>query len=339
MSKVNSPASNPASIQQVAAHAGVSIATVSRVLNGVNKKFSKATSEKVIKAVAALGYRSTGAGSALRRGQSRLVAVLASNMSNPAMAAIAAGTEIALRKAGYVMVLCDTHDVPSLQDEYLREMRAQYARGLVLLGAVESPQLKLELDNAQKIVFVNRRSPFKAKHERFVGIDNHSAGREIVDWCKSKNFKHLALIHGDLKSSATRERVRGFTEQCKHLGFKLSKKQTLTKENVDHLNIGQSCMEDLIRTEKTIDAVFCTSDLIAYGAHRYIVENQPQLIDRLHLIGFDRSPMNDWIAPWLNSVRVPYDNFGDAIVSALESEKGTQLLLPHQWVPAKTICS
>jgi LacI family transcriptional regulator len=61
-------------------------------------------------------------------------------MTNPAMAAIAAGTEVALRKAGYVMVLCDTHDVPSLQDEYLREMRAQYARGLVLLGAVESPQ-------------------------------------------------------------------------------------------------------------------------------------------------------------------------------------------------------
>lgn len=333
MPKAPSSGANPASIQQVAEHAGVSIATVSRVLNGVNKKFSKATSEKVMAAVASLGYRATGAGSALRRGQSRLVAVLASNMTNPAMAAIAAGTEVALRKAGYVMVLCDTHDVPSLQDEYLREMRAQYARGLVLLGAVESPQLKIELKSSQRIVFVNRRSPIKTQQERFVGIDNRAAGREIVDWCESKNFKHLALIHGDLKSSATRERVEGFVDQCKQLGFPFAKTQSLTKKNEDHLHIGLSCMETLLSRQKSIDAVFCTSDLIAYGAHRYIHENRPDLLNQLHLIGFDRSPMNDWIAPWLHSIRVPYENFGDAIVKALESEDGIQVLLPHQWMP------
>jgi transcriptional regulator with XRE-family HTH domain len=83
MPKAPSSGANPASIQQVAEHAGVSIATVSRVLNGVNKKFSKATSEKVMAAVASLGYRATGAGSALRRGQSRLVAVLASEHDQP----------------------------------------------------------------------------------------------------------------------------------------------------------------------------------------------------------------------------------------------------------------
>jgi LacI family transcriptional regulator len=43
--------------------------------------------------------------------------------------------------------------------------------------------------------------------------------------------------------------------------------------------------------------------------------------------------MNDWIAPWLHSIRVPYENFGDAIVKALESEDGIQVLLPHQWMP------
>ena len=65
-----------------------------------------------------------GAGRALRRRQSRLVAVLASNLLNPTMTAIAAVAEAALRQAGYVMVLCDTHDEPELQDEYLLDMRA-----------------------------------------------------------------------------------------------------------------------------------------------------------------------------------------------------------------------
>ncbi len=78
------------SIAEVAARAHVSIATVSRVLNGVSSKFSASTQQTVMQAVAALGYRPTVVGRSLRSGQSRLVAVLASNLSNPSMAAIAA---------------------------------------------------------------------------------------------------------------------------------------------------------------------------------------------------------------------------------------------------------
>ncbi len=112
------------SINAVAARAGVSIATVSRVINGVANKASPATIVRVKEAIAALDYRPTSAGRALRQRTSRLVAVLAANLANPAMAAIAASAETALRDAGLVMVLCDTHDRPELQDEYLREMLA-----------------------------------------------------------------------------------------------------------------------------------------------------------------------------------------------------------------------
>jgi DNA-binding LacI/PurR family transcriptional regulator len=66
----------------------------------------------------------------------------------------------------------------------------------------------------------------------------------------------LALIHGDLKSSATRERVEGFVDQCKQLGFPFSKTQSLTRKNEDHLHIGLSCMEKLLSRQKSIDAVF-----------------------------------------------------------------------------------
>ena len=113
------------SISAVAAHAGVSIATVSRVVNGVSNKASAATTARMQASIASLRYRPTGAGRALRSGQSRLVAVLAANMANPTMPAIAAAAEVALRCAGFVMVLCDIHDKPELQDEYRLEMRSQ----------------------------------------------------------------------------------------------------------------------------------------------------------------------------------------------------------------------
>ena len=81
-------------------------------------------------------------------------------------------------------------------------------------------------------------------------------------------------------------------------------------------------------------AVFCTSDLIAYGAHRFLQEHHPEQRAQVRLIGFDHSPLNSWVAPWLVGIRVPYAEYGDAIVRALNSEGPVEFLLPYQWVDA-----
>ncbi|MGL4637515.1 MAG: substrate-binding domain-containing protein, partial [Beijerinckiaceae bacterium] len=75
--------------------------------------------------------------------------------------------------------------------------------------------------------------------------------------------------------------------------------------------------------------VICTSDLIAFGAARALREAQPSgRVPRM--IGFDDSPMNEWLAPELSSIRIPYAAFGQAIVAALSgSEASTQTILPH----------
>lgn len=322
------------SIAEVAARAGVSIATVSRVLNGVASKFSPATRQTVMQAVSALGYRPTVAGRSLRSGQSRLVAVLASNLGNPSMAAIAAAAEVALRKAGYVMVLCDTNDQPDLQDEYLLEMGSHYARGLVLLGAVDSPQLGRLAQRSGHMVFVNRRSPVPLSDARYVGIDNMAAVKTVAQWMTGHCSGRLAMIHGDMRSSATRERVDGFLLACRELGQPLARSYVRTSSGLSHLDMGLAGMKALMALKQPPSAVFCTSDLIAYGAHRYLRERHPALLERVTLVGFDHSPLNSWIAPWLNGVRVPYGEYGDAIVQALQSEKPQDILLPFHWVTA-----
>ena len=322
------------SIATVAAKAGVSIATVSRVLNRVSSKFSKATQDKVLRAIEELGYRPTVAGRTLRSGQSRLVAVLASNMSNPSMASIAAAAEVALRKSGYVMVLCDTHDRPELQDEYLKEMASHNARGVVMLGAVDSPELRQLAKKPERIVFVNRHAPVTIEEERFVGINNRQAVLDVAQWMHQRRQSPLALIHGDVRSSATRERVDGFVDACRGLKQPLPQSHICSTPGVSHLDIGYMGMKQLMAQKKPPLSVFCTSDLIAYGAHRCLHELHPGFLPLITLVGFDHSPLNDWIAPWLNGIRVPYERYGEAIVSALDSDKPLNLLLPHQWVNA-----
>jgi LacI family transcriptional regulator len=95
-------------------------------------------------------------------------------------------------------------------------------------------------------------------------------------------------------------------------------------------------MAILLRDRAPIDGVFCTSDLIAFGARRYIQEAGLVLQDEIILVGFDDSPLNDWIAPWLSSVRVPYDEFGHAIAEAIVgspmSERGNRHVLNHSLI-------
>src|SRR4051794_13444990 len=98
------------SLATIAAEAEVSIATVSRIVNGQTHRASAETTKRVRKAIETLGYQPNQIGRALKRGKSRVVAMLTANLNNPVMATIASSTETALRAAGYVMILCDTHD-------------------------------------------------------------------------------------------------------------------------------------------------------------------------------------------------------------------------------------
>jgi LacI family transcriptional regulator len=326
----NLPASTtPVSITAVAQRAGVSSATVSRVVNGVAKRASPETIARVREAIEALGYRPMGAGRSLRNGRSRLVAVLAANLANPSMAAMAAVTEVALRHAGYVMVLCDTHDQAELQDEYLLEMRAQYACGFVLLGAVRSRVLEDMRAAQDPLVFVNRRDPF-GEHCH-VGIDNRRAGADVARWMAGQGWARLGLIHGRLSSSATAERVQGFRDEVAALRLKLPASRIATRASAEHLVIGQQGMQALLAAGAPPQAVFCTSDLIAYGAQRAAADAGLRPGHDIAFVGFDDSPLNPWVAPWLHAVRVPYDQYGEAIVRALQSPQAA-IVLAHELV-------
>jgi LacI family transcriptional regulator len=328
------PGSQP-SIASVAARAGVSIATVSRVVNGVANKASAATTERVRRAILELGYRPISAGRDLRQRSSRIVALLTANLANPAMAAIAAAAEAALRAEGLVMVLCDTHDRPELQDEYLLAMRAQRARAMVLLGAVASPVLARMLQEREPLVFVSRRSPHG--DAPFVGIDNRVAGVEVARHLVERGCRDLAVIHGNLASSATAERLAGFRAEARRLGAGPHRGAILSGAAGDHLRLGYTAMGRLLERGRRPDGLFCTSDLIAFGARRRALEAGLDAPRDLVVVGFDDSPLNDWVAPWLTSVRVPYDSFGPAIARAIAGRPAPgadiDTILPHLLVP------
>ena len=316
------------SIQAVAARANVSVATVSRVLNGIEARYSETTSRKVRAAIDELGYRPASAGRTLRRGESRVVAVLAANLANPAMAAMAASTEQALRRAGYLMALCDTQDDPAIQDEYLLEAQAQRAAAIVFLAAVASRGLDGVRGGDERLVFVNRRDPASAGHP-FVGIDNAAAGRDGAGRLLAAGCRRIGLIHGDLRSSATAERRDGVTARvAAEQGVRLE----VVEGRGSHLELGSTGAADILARMPDVDGICCLSDLIALGAARRLRENGREVPQDVFLVGFDGAPLNAWVAPWLISVHIPYDAFGPAILEALSQADrpgGLEIVLPY----------
>lgn len=318
-------------IRAVAAHAQVSIATVSRVVNGLPNMASPDTVVRVRAAIAELGYRPSSAGRSLRQRESRLVAVIAANLANPAMTAIAASVEVALRSRGLVLALCDSHDQPDLQDEYLLEMRAHLVRATVLLGAVASPKLVAMIEAGEPLLFVNRRCPGD-DGQPFIGIDNRRAGQDAADFLLARGIRDVAVAHGHLASSATIDRIAGIGEAFAMAGAPVPAARFLTTPGAEHLEIGYRAVDRLLSAGKPPAGLICASDMIAFGAHRRLVEAGLPPGATPRLLGFDDNPLNPWVAPWLSSVRIPYQAYGDAVVRMIDADAPRRIILDHQIV-------
>jgi len=200
----------PPSIASAAARAGVSIATLSRVVDRVADKASPQTAARVRQAIPDLGYRPMSAGRDLRQRSSRVVASLTSNLANPAMAAIAAAAEGTMRADGRVMLLCGTHDQPDPQDEYLLALRAQRARAMVPLGAVAGPVLARSQRERDPLVFVGRRSPHG--EAPFVGCDDSPLDDWVAPWLTSVR---VACDRSRAPSARRRPRKGDWTRSCR----------------------------------------------------------------------------------------------------------------------------
>nr|WP_295828621.1 LacI family DNA-binding transcriptional regulator [uncultured Azospirillum sp.] len=321
------------SLVDIAAEAGVSVSTVSRIANGDLRRASATTVAKVQRLIAERGYRPNPVGRSLRGGDSRLVAMLAPNLDNPAMAAIAASTEAALRAAGYVMILCDTHDRPDLQDEYLRAMRSRFAEGFILVSAVASPELEASLDRREPIVFVNRRNPYGGGP--FIGIDNRQAGADAADHLLACGVRSPAVIHPAELSSTIRERVEGFLDRIRERQPDMMVRRC-DGAGANHLDCGYAAALRLAADGGWPDGVLCPSDLMAYGLFRAAGEQGTRIPEDCCPVGIDDNDLNAWIAPWLSSVKIPYHDFGAAIVASLRDLRaGTrvgEVLLHHKLV-------
>jgi LacI family transcriptional regulator len=319
------------SIKDVARRAGVSIASVSRVLNEGTGSFSEKTKQRVLKAVKELNYNPNRIGRALRAQTTDTYALIISNIQNNFYAAVAWEIERLLGEQGKAVLLFTTNEDPDIQDRCLEEIRSRQVIGTFMLCAVESPRL-VEMAKEDKVIFINRRIR-SLPDVPFIGIDDMSASKELMRGALRQDEGRIGIIYGPQTSDTSSRRLEGMLAICEEMGRPVRPEDR--REALLSMESGYEAAVSLMSQEK-FTSLFCGSDQIAYGAYRRCRELGLDVPDDVRIYGFDDNPMNEWLAPWLNTVRVPHLGFAKAAVEQMKFLKDglarKETVLPYELI-------
>ncbi|MEW6637947.1 MAG: LacI family DNA-binding transcriptional regulator, partial [Actinomycetota bacterium] len=198
----------PVTIKDVARRAGVSTATVSRVLSG--KDFvSEQMRERVLAAVERLGYRPNALARALREENTKTLGLVIGNVMNPFFTTVARAVEDAARERGYTMLLGNVDEDPGKEESYLRVLLEKRVDGIIISPArAESPHLAKVVSERVPVVFVDRS--VEGIGAPVVRADGRRAVNQLVRYLVSMGHKRLSIISGPPDVVSGRERLDNF---------------------------------------------------------------------------------------------------------------------------------
>lgn len=247
-----------ATITDVARRAGVSTATVSRVLNGKNVAPHYAAAVRA--AVAELGYSPDRTARSLRRRYSDVVALVLPDIENPFFTALARGVEDVAQDEGFSVVLCNTDDDPAKEARYLDIAVADNMAGVVLAPATATPGLGGLLERGRTVVVVDRPVPDPVDQ---VTLDNVTLGREATARLLAAGYRKVACITGPPGVSTAVDRAQGWREAMAAAG--LDPAPGLLVHTSFRVDGGRDAVGLLLAGPGRPDAVLATNNLVGVG--------------------------------------------------------------------------
>jgi LacI family transcriptional regulator len=319
-------------LADVAARAGVSSATVSRVLNG-NYPVAGSTRERVQRAVAELDYVVNGQARALAAATSDLVGVLVNDVADPFFGLIASAlqAEIGLGAAepggGKLTVVCNTGGSPEAELTYLTLLERQRAAGVVLTGgAVDSPahtasvtaRLVRLAASGTRIVLCGRPAltlPGDTSPLATLAFDNHGGARRLTEHLLSLGHRQIGYVAGPVERSTTGHRLAGHRAALAAHGlgpeFGIgAEADLLTVYGGYDRNAGYDATLELLRRDVGVTAVVAANDTVALGVCAALRDRGLSIPGDVSVAGFDDLPFSADASPALTTVRIPLQEAG-----------------------------
>ncbi len=324
-----SMARNRASIKDVAARAGVSLGTVSNVLNRP-ELVSDGTRERVQAAIAELGFVRNESARQLRAGRSRTIAYVALDASNPFFTDVARGIEEVARAAGLAVYLCDVHSDPRRQQEYLDLLGEQRVQGVLVTPAdPDDPRLTELPRRGTPVVLVDRGAADRTQCS--VTVDDILGGELAVTHLLDTGHRRVAFVGGPLSIPQVRDRHTGALGAWQRAGRDPA---DLVRLETEALNVeeGRRAGERLagLSGSRRPTAAFCANDLLALGLLQEMTRHGLAVPDDVAIVGYDDILFAEAAAVPLTSVRQPRHQLGRSAAELLIEETGDDPEHVHQ---------
>lgn len=319
------------SIREVAEQAGVSLGTVSNVLNRP-EMVAEATRLRVQTVIEQLGFVRNGSAHQLRAGRSHHLGLVVLDVTNPFFTEVARGVEDAANEAGYVVILCNSDSSPEKEGRYLHMLHEQRTAG-ILITPVQNDVAYLQhlRQRGSAIVLLDR--PSRARDLCSVAIDDALGGELAVRHLLELGHRHITFVSGPLSIRQYAERRRGAHRAIKMAGLDPSKTMNDILLATQNAHSGEQCVETLLNYPQSPTAIFCANDLLALGVMRGLGQRGIKIPGDIALVGYDDVEFASMLSPALTSIRQPKYQLGRAAaelllheISETEKHQHTQIM-------------
>ena len=274
-----------ASIKDVARLSGVSVATVSRIMND-SGRYSQATRDKVLRVIEEIGYERNSLATSLRLNKSNMIGILVPDIANEFYASVLKKAEQALFKLGYSTIICNTERSVERETAYYRMLIERRVDGLISVSSA-SNQMPLSTKYAIPIVFIDRDP--HSDSEMIVTTDHYAAGKDLTHLLLSQS-DNLCLVMTKSRPSSTMDRVQAFKDELLSRGISSEGNILALNTTSDKFLQRHPDLKNFIQNEHQQGkrlGVFAINDNVAYMVLKVAEELDLRVPEDLIVTGFD----------------------------------------------------
>lgn len=326
MTRRTGPASAPknASLRAVADLAGVSVATVSRVMSGSSHPVAEATRQRVVQAADDLGFQPNRLARALVTARSQTVGVIVHDISDPYFGEMVKGFEDGIRVDGYRLFVASSDRDPKRELEYVRAFDAYRVDAIVFAASgLTDPDYRRDLEEVAER-FRARGGTTIVLSDHFISgpavrFDNHAATVGMVEYLARLGHDRIGFVRGPGELIVTGVRYDAYRSALAGLGLAFD--PDLVADGHFTIQGGSAAAAEIVARGRPT-AIFCSNDLMAIGASGRLLALGVAVPGEVSVVGFDDMPLAEYGPVPLTTVRVPTYQIGNQGAALLRQAMG-----------------
>ncbi|MFB5678060.1 LacI family DNA-binding transcriptional regulator [Paenibacillus terreus] len=318
-----------ATIYDVAKRAGVSVTTVSRVLN--NRGYiSQETRQKVYQTIEELNYQPNELARSLLSKQSNVIGLIIPNVSHPFFGEFTYAVEHYAYEQGCKLLLCNLQLDPVKEREYLKMMKRNQVNGIIMGSHTLDTEIYRNLN--YPIVTVDRF----IDDFPFVASDNEQGGRLAAELLIKKGCRKIVHICGNQSlDMLSNLRTKGFNNTAKSAGIETVVLET--KMNVFDQEEYEYIISNMFAAHPDLDGVFATSDIIAAHVIKKCEQMGKDIPGQIKIVGYDDVSIASWICPGITTIKQPIEDMGRIAVNLIQKQMNLESICQKNILPVELV--